>query len=81
MPWIGPEAQDLGRRKPPNPKPSSLDPCISEEAEEYLQRQDVQEALHANISGMLQHKFEGCSNYIKYSRYAAECVHVSFRAM
>ncbi|GAB4820001.1 hypothetical protein N2152v2_007047 [Parachlorella kessleri] len=39
-----------------------LDPCISQEAEAYLARRDVQDALHANTSGELPWPYAGCTD-------------------
>lgn len=46
---------------PPKPGIDTLDPCISKESTAYLSREDVQNALHANTSGMLDWKYDGCA--------------------
>ncbi|KAL4857618.1 Serine carboxypeptidase-like 26 [Chlorella vulgaris] len=44
------------------------DPCIDSEAEAYLNRRDVQLALHANVSGQLPGPWQDCTPRIEYSR-------------
>ena len=46
----------------------AYDPCIDSETEAYLNRPDVQRALHANVSGKLPGPWQDCTPRIKYSR-------------
>lgn len=45
-------------------KPAGYDPCISDYTEAYLNRRDVQEALHANVTG-LNYSWTHCSDAIE----------------
>eukprot|EP00271_Cylindrocystis_brebissonii_P007287 TRINITY_DN20637_c0_g1_i1.p1 TRINITY_DN20637_c0_g1~~TRINITY_DN20637_c0_g1_i1.p1 ORF type:complete len:561 (+),score=126.22 TRINITY_DN20637_c0_g1_i1:226-1908(+) len=45
--------------------PWEFDPCSSHEAEIYLNRKDVQKALHANVTG-LPYRWTECSTVLKY---------------
>ncbi|XP_059448683.1 serine carboxypeptidase-like 34 [Corylus avellana] len=45
-------------------KPSGYDPCVSEYTAEYLNRPDVQEALHANVT-KISYPWTHCSDIIK----------------
>ncbi|PRW44859.1 Serine carboxypeptidase 24 isoform B [Chlorella sorokiniana] len=44
------------------------DPCIDSETEAYLNRRDVQLALHANVSGELPGPWKDCTQAIEYKR-------------
>lgn len=44
------------------------DPCLDNEVEIYLNRPDVQQALHANVSGTLEGPWHTCTGTIEYSR-------------
>lgn len=44
------------------------DPCIDSEAQVYLNRPEVQRALHANVSGELPGPWQDCTPVISYSR-------------
>ena len=60
------------------PLPSHLpgkhyDPCIDSETEAYLNRRDVQLALHANVSGELPGPWTDCTQKIQYKRCAVLC--------
>ncbi|KAL4448224.1 hypothetical protein ABPG75_005443 [Micractinium tetrahymenae] len=46
----------------------AYDPCIDSETEAYLNRPDVQQALHANVSGELPGPWQDCTSKISYSR-------------
>lgn len=52
----------------PGEPASKYDPCVDSEVELYLGRRDVQDALHANVSGKMDWRFETCNHNIKYSR-------------
>jgi serine carboxypeptidase-like clade 2 len=39
---------------------SGYDPCYSSYAEGYFNKQEVQKALHANVSGLLSGKWHVC---------------------
>ena len=43
------------------------DPCIDGEVEEYVNRADVQTALHANVSGSLPGRWSDCSTVVQYN--------------
>uniref|UniRef100_A0A0E0H9X2 Carboxypeptidase n=1 Tax=Oryza nivara TaxID=4536 RepID=A0A0E0H9X2_ORYNI len=43
---------------------SGYDPCYSSYAEDYFNKHDVQEAFHANASGLLPGKWQVCSDQI-----------------
>ncbi|KAK8449879.1 hypothetical protein SEVIR_7G280900v4 [Setaria viridis] len=43
---------------------SGYDPCYSSYAEDYFNKQEVQKAFHANISGLLPGKWHVCSDSI-----------------
>ncbi|XP_068645393.1 serine carboxypeptidase-like 34 [Aristolochia californica] len=45
-------------------KPAGYDPCISYQTEEYLNRPDVQEALHANVT-KIKYPWTHCSDAIE----------------
>ena len=65
--------QMLSRIQVSNPLNScagKYDPCIDSETEAYLNRRDVQLALHANISGQLPGPWTDCTQRIEYSRCA-----------
>lgn len=47
---------------------SEYDPCIDNEVQKYLNRRDVQDALHANTSGSIPGPWTSCTDKIKYSR-------------
>lgn len=47
------------------------DPCVDDEVTTYFNRRDVQEALHANLTGSLPGPWAGCSRYVRYSQYAS----------
>ncbi|EFN56433.1 hypothetical protein CHLNCDRAFT_22188 [Chlorella variabilis] len=53
---------------PLNSCAGKYDPCIDSETEAYLNRRDVQLALHANISGQLPGPWTDCTQRIEYSR-------------
>ncbi|KAJ4710457.1 Carboxypeptidase [Melia azedarach] len=46
-------------------KPAGYDPCASDYTEVYLNRADVQKALHANITG-ISYPWTHCSNHISF---------------
>ncbi|KAF8022267.1 hypothetical protein BT93_G2420 [Corymbia citriodora subsp. variegata] len=50
-----------------------LDPCSDDYVHAYLNREDVQKALHANVT-MLDHDWEGCSYIIQPWRDSAPTV-------
>ena len=60
--WVG--AQARANRLP------EYDPCVDLEVATYLNRPDVQAALHVNTSGQLPGPWADCSDTVKYSRYA-----------
>ena len=43
--------------------PAGFDPCTGEYIERYFNREDVQKALHANITH-LSYPYSGCRYYI-----------------
>eukprot|EP00891_Asterochloris_glomerata_P006219 jgi/Astpho2/6219/e_gw1.00088.45.1_t len=43
------------------------DPCVDNEVEVYFNRRDVQDELHANMSGSLPGPWKGCNQEIQYS--------------
>ncbi|BBN16519.1 serine carboxypeptidase-like clade II [Marchantia polymorpha subsp. ruderalis] len=45
---------------------ANYDPCIDNEVEVYLNRPEVQEALHANVTG-LKYRWTDCSDIVDYS--------------
>ncbi|ONK73705.1 uncharacterized protein A4U43_C04F34410 [Asparagus officinalis] len=45
-------------------KPAGYDPCLSDYTNAYLNRRDVQEALHANVTG-IKYNWTHCSNAIE----------------
>ncbi|CAN1255046.1 Serine carboxypeptidase-like 34 [Linum perenne] len=45
--------------------PAGYDPCISDVTETYFNRKDVQEALHANVSGRIPYTWTHCSDVIQ----------------
>ncbi|CAN0909095.1 Serine carboxypeptidase-like 34 [Linum grandiflorum] len=45
--------------------PAGYDPCISDVTEQYFNRKDVQEALHANVSGQIPYTWTHCSDVIQ----------------
>lgn len=47
-------------------------PSADSETEAYLNRPDVQKALHANVSGELPGPWQDCTSRITYSRQGAE---------
>ncbi|XP_073001159.1 serine carboxypeptidase-like 34 isoform X1 [Typha latifolia] len=47
-------------------KPAGYDPCVSDYTEVYLNRQDVQEALHANFT-KIGYSWSHCSDVIKWN--------------
>ncbi|XP_047331909.1 serine carboxypeptidase 1-like [Impatiens glandulifera] len=51
---------------PPSSSPgvAYFDPCTGNYVSEYLNLPEVQEALHANVSGSLPGEWESCNNYI-----------------
>ena len=57
-------AQPSSLRAPGN----DYDPCIDSEAEAYLNRPDVQHALHANTSGQVAGPWADCSPRLRYLR-------------
>ena len=46
------------------------DPCVDLEVATYLNRPEVQAALHVNASGQLPGPWADCSSIVQYSRYA-----------
>lgn len=44
------------------------DPCVDDEVEQYLNRAEVQAALHANTSGQLPWPWQDCNHRVRYSR-------------
>ena len=42
------------------------DACIDEKVEEYLNRPEVQQAMHANTSGILPGPWTDCTDTVKY---------------
>ncbi|KAJ7559271.1 hypothetical protein O6H91_04G076900 [Diphasiastrum complanatum] len=46
---------------------NSYDPCVDNEVEVYLNRPDVQAALHANVTG-LPYRWIDCSDIVNYSQ-------------
>lgn len=44
------------------------DPCIDDEVERYFNRRDVQDALHANLTGAIPGPWTSCNPAIEYSR-------------
>ncbi|CAN1255052.1 Serine carboxypeptidase-like 34 [Linum perenne] len=46
-------------------RPAGYDPCISDVTETYFNRKDVQEALHANVSGRIPYTWTHCSDVIQ----------------
>ena len=55
----------------PPPPGAKYDPCLDSETELYLNRPEVQAALHANVSGTLPGPWQDCTQAIQYSRCAA----------
>ncbi|KAG6496146.1 hypothetical protein ZIOFF_043994 [Zingiber officinale] len=47
-------------------KPTGYDPCAYYYTEAYFNRGDVQEALHANVSGSIPYNWTHCSDVINY---------------
>lgn len=45
----------------------ALDPCIDEEVQAYLNRPDVQRALHVNQTGNLPGPWRDCTPHLNYS--------------
>nr|QKY15203.1 serine carboxypeptidase 24 isoform a (SCPL24) [Polytomella parva] len=43
------------------------DPCVDDQVESYLNRRDVQLALHANVSGLLPWRWTDCSDAVQYN--------------
>lgn len=50
------------------PLAGRYDPCIDSEVEEYVNRPEVQSALHANVSGSLPGRWSDCSTSVAYNR-------------
>jgi serine carboxypeptidase-like clade II len=48
--------------------PALYDPCIDDEVTVYLNKPDVQHAIHANTSGTLPGPWAGCNELLRYSR-------------
>ncbi|KAK2992870.1 hypothetical protein RJ640_011963, partial [Escallonia rubra] len=46
-------------------RPAGYDPCLSTYTEEYMNRQDVQEALHANVT-KIPYTWTHCSDHITF---------------
>ena len=51
----------------PSAPAGRYDPCIDGEVEVYVNRPDVQSALHANISGSLPGRWSDCSTVVQYN--------------
>ena len=49
------------------------DPCVDLEVEAYLNRPEVQAALHVNASGELPGPWQDCSPRVKYHRCSMVC--------
>ncbi|CAK9875867.1 unnamed protein product [Sphagnum jensenii] len=52
----------LHRKNPVFSKRAGFDPCSENYAEVYFNRPDVQQAIHANISGEIPYRWTACSN-------------------
>lgn len=44
------------------------DPCIDNEVADYLNRPEVQAAMHANVTGTVRGPWKDCSDIVNYSR-------------
>ncbi|XP_043695405.1 serine carboxypeptidase-like 34 [Telopea speciosissima] len=47
-------------------RPAGYDPCVSDYSEVYFNRQDVQEALHANVTKNIPYPWTHCSDTIGF---------------
>ncbi|CAE7923916.1 SCPL25, partial [Symbiodinium sp. KB8] len=48
---------------------SRYDPCVSSSVSHYLNRPEVQSAIHANTTGSLHYPWSDCSSIVHYSRF------------